>query len=90
MPDDIKHKAVKINAPLKTLPDDPGLEKEIRNRLTALRHYLRMPGRDPHISLEEIYRARPYAIDNLLSPFRRIMNRFGRRRAPEREKAPPA
>ena len=31
MPDDSKRKEVDLDAPLKALPDDPGLEKEIRN-----------------------------------------------------------
>jgi SpoVK/Ycf46/Vps4 family AAA+-type ATPase len=31
-------------------------EKEILSRLNALRNYLRTPSRDPHISLEEIFR----------------------------------
>ncbi len=33
-------------------------EKEILSRLNALRKYLRSPARDPHISLEEIFRQR--------------------------------
>ena len=33
-------------------------EKEILSRLNALRKYLRTPERDPHISLEEIFRQR--------------------------------
>jgi hypothetical protein len=33
-------------------------EKEILSRLNALRKYLRSPLRDPHISLEEIFRQR--------------------------------
>ena len=32
------------------------MEKEIVGRLEALRHYLRSPTRDPHLSLEEIFR----------------------------------
>ena len=35
------------------------VEKELRNRLVALRHYLRSPGRDPHLSMTEIYRTKP-------------------------------
>ncbi len=34
------------------------MEKQIRQRLEALRQYLRNPGRDPHLSLAEIYRHR--------------------------------
>jgi transitional endoplasmic reticulum ATPase len=33
-------------------------EKEILSRLNALRKHLRTPARDPHISLEEIFRQR--------------------------------
>jgi hypothetical protein len=33
-------------------------ENEILSRLNALRKYLRTPARDPHISLEEIFRQR--------------------------------
>jgi hypothetical protein len=32
------------------------MEKEIIRRLQALRSYMRSPVRDPHISLEEIFR----------------------------------
>jgi len=31
MPDDKKPKTIDIDAPLTTLPDDPGLEKELRD-----------------------------------------------------------
>jgi len=34
------------------------MEKELRFRLNSLRKYLRSPNRDPHISLEEIFRKR--------------------------------
>jgi transitional endoplasmic reticulum ATPase len=34
-------------------------EKELRYRLVALRHYLRSPDRDPHLSMQEIYRNKP-------------------------------
>ena len=32
------------------------MEKEILSRLDALRRYLRTPARDPHLSMEEIFR----------------------------------
>jgi transitional endoplasmic reticulum ATPase len=35
------------------------VEREIRNRLISLRRYLRNPDRDPHLSLQEIYRQQP-------------------------------
>jgi SpoVK/Ycf46/Vps4 family AAA+-type ATPase len=35
------------------------VEKELSVRLVALRRYLRSPARDPHLSLQEIYRSKP-------------------------------
>jgi hypothetical protein len=35
------------------------VEKELSDRLVALRRYLRSPDRDPHLSLQEIFRTRP-------------------------------
>jgi SpoVK/Ycf46/Vps4 family AAA+-type ATPase len=35
------------------------VEKELSLRLVALRRYLRSPDRDPHLSLQEIYRGKP-------------------------------
>jgi hypothetical protein len=35
------------------------IEAELRTRLAALRRYLRSPARDPHLSLQEIYRNKP-------------------------------
>jgi hypothetical protein len=35
------------------------VEKELSVRLVALRRYLRSPDRDPHLSLQEIFRSRP-------------------------------
>jgi SpoVK/Ycf46/Vps4 family AAA+-type ATPase len=44
-------------------------EKEILSRLNALRNYLRTPSRDPHISLEEIFRQRKKRnIKKLIAP----------------------
>jgi len=34
-------------------------EQEIVNRLEAIRRYLRNPDRDPHLSMEEIFKTRP-------------------------------
>ena len=34
-------------------------EQEIISRLEAIRRYLRNPGRDPHLSMEEIFKKRP-------------------------------
>ncbi|MGD9010641.1 MAG: AAA family ATPase, partial [Desulfobacteraceae bacterium] len=35
------------------------VEKELSDRLVALRRYLRSPDRDPHLSLQEIFRSKP-------------------------------
>jgi len=44
-------------------------EREILSRLNALRKYLRSPARDPHLSLEEIFRQRKKRkIKTLLTP----------------------
>jgi len=44
-------------------------EKEILSRLSALRKYLRTPDRDPHLSLEEIFRQRQKRnIKTLIAP----------------------
>ena len=50
---DIKEEILKKKQQLKDQA-----EKEILSRLNALRKYLRTPARDPHISLEEIFRQR--------------------------------
>jgi hypothetical protein len=34
-------------------------EQEIVGRLEAIRRYLRNPDRDPHLSMEEIFKIRP-------------------------------
>ena len=52
-PEDIKAEILKKKEALRMLAD-----KEILSRLSALRRYLRTPDRDPHISLEEIFRQR--------------------------------
>ncbi len=52
-------------------------EKEIKNRLIALRRYLRSPAKDPHLSLEEIYRRRESTFAVMVDSFKRL---FGRAR----------
>ena len=49
-------------------------EKEILSRLNALRNYLRTPERDPHISLEEIFRQRGRS--NIKAIFAPLMSYF--------------
>jgi transitional endoplasmic reticulum ATPase len=50
-------------------------EKEIKNRLVALRRYLRNPGKDPHLSLEEIYRRREYSLTQVTDPLKRLLRK---------------
>jgi hypothetical protein len=44
------------------------IEEEMIRRLKALRAYLRSPARDPHISLEEIFRRRPGGLRQSMQP----------------------
>ena len=44
-------------------------EKEIKLRLQAIRQYLRDPVRDPHLSLEEIFKERAYRPMEIVKPF---------------------
>ncbi|WP_246803940.1 S16 family serine protease [Desulfosarcina cetonica] len=55
-------------------------EKEIKNRLTALRRYLRSPARDPHLSLEEIFRSRESTMNRVTTPLRRLFNKVCRQK----------
>jgi len=51
-------------------------EREILSRLNALRKYLRSPARDPHLSLEEIFRQRKRRkIKELLTPLMSYLHR---------------
>lgn len=50
-------------------------EKEIKNRLVALRRYLRSPAKDPHLSLEEIFRRREYTLARVTDPLKRILQK---------------
>ena len=63
-PEEIKEDILKKKEVLREQAD-----KEILSRLTALRKYLRTPDRDPHISLEEIFRQRKNKkIKTLIAP----------------------
>ncbi len=64
-------------------------EKEIRARLAALRHYLRSPTRDPHLSLQEIYKHKPSHVSEWADPFLRIMRNFRQRKTPPPSANPP-
>jgi SpoVK/Ycf46/Vps4 family AAA+-type ATPase len=50
-------------------------EKEIKNRLVALRRYLRSPAKDPHLSLEEIFRRRESTLARMADPVKRLIQR---------------
>lgn len=56
------------------------VEKQIRERLKALRHYLRSPVRDPHLSLSEIYRHKPSRAADWTEPFFRLVDRLKSRK----------
>ncbi|MFZ1984272.1 MAG: AAA family ATPase, partial [Desulfatitalea sp.] len=56
------------------------VEKQIRERLKALRHYLHSPVRDPHLSLTEIYRRRPGRTAGWTEPFFRLVDRLKMRK----------
>jgi transitional endoplasmic reticulum ATPase len=55
-------------------------EKEIKNRLGALRRYLRSPAKDPHLSLEEIFRRRDPSISAMTDPVKRLLQKIGIRK----------
>ena len=55
--------------------------REISERLQALRHYLRSPARDPHLSLEEIYRHKPGRMHEWADPFFRLVRNLKQRKA---------
>jgi transitional endoplasmic reticulum ATPase len=57
------------------------VEKELRNRLAALRRYLRSPGRDPHLSLDEIYRSKPGKPADLADTFISIFKQLRRKKS---------
>ncbi|MBU1566514.1 MAG: AAA family ATPase [Proteobacteria bacterium] len=50
-------------------------EKEIKNRLIALRRYLVSPAKDPHLSLEEIFRRRENTLSRVTDPIIHILQR---------------
>ncbi len=52
------------------------VETRIRERLKALRHYLRSPVRDPHLSLAEIYRYKPGRAADWAEPLFRLVDRL--------------
>jgi len=65
------------------------VEKELRDRLIALRRYLRSPGRDPHLSLQEIYRAKPGKASELADSLMHLFKRLQMRKSRKEENPPP-
>lgn len=51
-------------------------EKEIRFRLMALRKYLRNPTKDPHLSLEEIFREKRSRLDQIMDPLKQVADKM--------------
>ena len=62
-------------------------EKEIKNRLVALRHYLRSPAKDPHISLEEIFRRRESPLTLMTDPIKRLIQKVRSRNKRSRNRS---
>jgi hypothetical protein len=59
------------------------VEKQIQERLAALRYYLRSPVRDPHLSLTEIYRHKPGRMSDWTEPmFKFLRNMTSRKSSP--------
>ena len=65
------------------------LEAELHTRLAALRRYLRSPGRDPHLSMQEIFRARPRRASEFADNVMRVVRKFTRRKSPRDDNTPP-
>jgi SpoVK/Ycf46/Vps4 family AAA+-type ATPase len=63
------------------------VEKELRIRLVALRRYLRSPDRDPHLSLQEIYRSKPSRSAELADAFFGFIKQL--KRGKPRKPSPP-
>ena len=57
------------------------VEKQIQERLAALRHYLRSPTRDPHLSLTEIYRTKPGRVSDWAEPMFRLIRNIKSRKS---------
>ncbi|NNF99430.1 MAG: AAA family ATPase, partial [Desulfobacteraceae bacterium] len=69
--DSLKDDILKNKEQLKIL-----LEKEIKARLGALRRYLINPSRDPHLSLEEIFKHKPPRMMEAVMPVFHFMRNF--------------
>jgi hypothetical protein len=79
-PEETKEKILQTKEMLRTQMD-----KEIISRLQAVRRYLRSPSRDPHISLEEIFRQNKA---RRLMGFKSLLNRVSGRKDRRPEPGP--
>jgi transitional endoplasmic reticulum ATPase len=80
---DIKQRILQIKEELKL-----ELEAELRSRLVSLRHYLRSPTRDPHLSLQEIYRYKPGRSAEIADTLRQIVRRLKKPQSPAGQNPP--
>ncbi len=62
------------------------VEKELGDRLAALRRYLRSPARDPHLSMQEIYRAKTVGTGKWADTLKSLVEQFKKRRRLKAEK----
>lgn len=60
------------------------VEKELRQRLVSLRRYLRSPDRDPHLSLQEIYRSKRGKASGMADSILHMVKQL-RKRKPSKE-----
>jgi hypothetical protein len=81
---DIKQRILQIKEELKQ-----ELEAELRSRLVSLRYYLRSPTRDPHLSLQEIYRYKPGRSAEIADTFRHIVKRLKKSKTTAGQDPPP-
>jgi hypothetical protein len=69
------------------------LEQELVHRVEAIRRYLRNPEKDPHLSLEEILRAKPRPPRPLIDPLMRVIRKprrwIGRKKTDPEPQEPP-
>ncbi len=59
------------------------VEKELSVRLVALRRYLRSPDRDPHLSLQEIFRSKPSRATEMADTFFEFIRQLRKSRSRE-------
>ncbi len=81
---DIKQRILQIKESLRL-----ELEAELRARLVALRRYLRSPVRDPHLSLQEIYRHKPGRTAEFADTLIHIVKRFRKSKSSVAQEPPP-